>query len=70
MIIRKAHDGDLKTILKYDRHLRESELALSVRVGSLENTSERQFVGFLRWNMFWDNTPFMNLVYITEPHRE
>lgn len=83
MIIRKAHDGDLKTLLQYDRHIRESELVLAVRigrvliaeeppdapVGSLENTSEKQLVGFLRWNMFWDNTPFMNLIYIAEPHR-
>lgn len=79
MIIRKAHDGDLKTLLKYDRHICENELTLSVHSGRVliaeesddrsQEPANKRFIGFLRWNMFWDNTPFMNLVYITVPHR-
>lgn len=26
-------------------------------------------VGILRYNLFWDNTPFCNLLFIAEPYR-
>ncbi|MDD9271604.1 GNAT family N-acetyltransferase [Paenibacillus sp. GCM10023248] len=26
-------------------------------------------IGFLRYGYFWDNTPFMNLIWIDEPYR-
>lgn len=26
-------------------------------------------MGWLRWNLFWDNTPFMNMLYILESYR-
>lgn len=26
-------------------------------------------IGWLRWNLFWDNTPFMNMLYFLEKER-
>ena len=28
-----------------------------------------EFIGWLRFNLFWDNTPFMNMLFVLEPHR-
>ena len=30
---------------------------------------EENFVGWLRYNLFWDNTPFMNMLYFLEDYR-
>ena len=30
---------------------------------------EERSVGWLRYNLFWDNTPFMNMLYILEEFR-
>lgn len=27
------------------------------------------FIGWLRFNLFWDHTPFMNMLYLLEDHR-
>ena len=27
------------------------------------------FVGWLRWNLFWDEIPFMNMLYFLEEYR-
>ena len=28
-----------------------------------------KFVGWLRYNLFWDNTPFMNILYLLDNER-
>lgn len=28
-----------------------------------------KFIGWLRYNLFWDNTPFMNMVYLLDESR-
>lgn len=28
------------------------------------------FIGWLRFNLFWDNIPFMNMLYFLEDYRE
>ena len=30
---------------------------------------EDTFVGWLRFNLFWDNTPFMNMLFIQQDYR-
>ena len=29
----------------------------------------RSRAGWLRWNLFWDNTPFMNMLFLLEEYR-
>ena len=29
-----------------------------------------QYAGWLRWNLFWDNTPFMNMLFVLENCRQ
>ena len=48
-----------------DRHLPESEFIKKVddRRGYVILEDDKP-VGILRFNMFWDNTPFLTLIYI------
>ena len=70
MIIRKAQPSDADTVLKYDRHISPKELQNSINLGRVYIVqSDETFVGWLRYNMFWDNTPFMNMLYILDNFR-
>ena len=70
MKIRIARKEDAKLILEYDKHIAESELQqsiLSSRVIIAEY--DNKIVGWLRWNLFWDNTPFMNMLYLIDGYQ-
>ncbi len=68
MRIRNATISDLNVILQYDHHISESELSTSIALKRVFIVEENhQFVGWLRYNLFWDNTPFLNMLYILEP---
>lgn len=65
MKIRIARQDDIKFILKHDKHIAENELNTSISLGRVIIAEhDNKFIGWLRWNLFWDNTPFMNMIYI------
>ena len=70
-IIRLAAAGDLPFLAEHDRHIALSELDNAIRLGRvlLIETAQGKPIGWLRWNLFWDNTPFMNLLYLLEDYR-
>lgn len=69
-IIRPAETADLPFLRERDHHIAPEELTESIRRGRiLVLTVQGEPVGWLRWNLFWDNTPFMNLLYILDGHR-
>jgi len=53
-----------------DRHMPENEFLLKVRDkrGYVIKDGEKP-VGILRYNLFWDNIPFLSLIYIIESYR-
>lgn len=70
MQIRTAQSGDYDVLLQYDTHIDKEELIESInrnRIYIVKNHGE--FIGWLRYNLFWDNTPFMNMLFIIEKHR-
>jgi GNAT superfamily N-acetyltransferase len=70
MTIRIATLADLPVLSSYDHHITENELENLIRLGRVTLAeAEGQFVGWFRWNLFWDNTPFLNMLYLLEPHR-
>lgn len=70
MTIITASEVHIPTLLQYDRHIAESELRYLVsRCRILIAEEDGRFCGWLRWNLFWDNTPFMNMLYVLEPCR-
>ena len=53
-----------------DKHLSETEFELKVRDKRGYIISDGDIpVGVLRYNLFWDNTPFLTLIYIEKSCR-
>ena len=65
--IRYADMEDLAVLKEHDRHISESELRNVIaakRVLVLRQGDT--FMGWLRYGLFWDNIPFMNMLYILD----
>lgn len=70
MNIRFANLEDLKVISLYDKHVSKEELENLVNLNRVIIAEENnKFCGWLRYNLFWDNTPFMNMLYVLEDKR-
>ena len=71
MRIEYASEAHSQYILENDKHIskeliqnkiREKEIIIAYDV-------ENKYIGWLRYSYFWDNTPFMNMLYIDENYR-
>ena len=70
MTIRIATGDDLEIIARYDPHIAPSELENTIRLCRAAVAEEDgEFLGWMRWNLFWDNTPFLNMLFLLPPHR-
>lgn len=68
--IRPAAPGDLPALALLDRHISRRELERSVELGRVSVAEEGgALAGVLRWNLFWDNTPFLNLLFVADGRR-
>ena len=58
---------DLALLLRYDWHIGGQEYSRIIPLGRvlLAYDGER-FVGWLRYGLFWDEMPFMNMLYFLE----
>ncbi len=69
-MIRYADIQDLVVLKEHDRHISESELENIVpakRVLVMHQGDD--FMGWLRFGLFWDNIPFMNMLYVLDGYR-
>lgn len=70
-MIRYANENDVEIISKYDKHISKEELENIIRLQRvIVMFEDNTFVGWLRYNLFWDNTPFMNMLYLLDNERE
>ena len=70
MKIRTAEMKDLAILSRYDKHIRQEELQSGISLGRvIVMEQEGTIIGWLRWNLFWDNTPFMNMLFFLEGYR-
>ena len=70
MEIRYANNDDFGIILEYDKHISKEELENAIKLKRvIVMFNDNNFVGWLRFNLFWDNTPFMNMLYFLEGER-
>lgn len=70
MDIRFAAFSDVSALCSYDKHIRKEELENIVRLNRVYIAEEKgKLIGWLRYNLFWDNTPFMNMLYFLEDSR-
>ena len=57
MTIRIATMNDLSRIVEQDRHISPEELIILISLGRVAVAEEGEtFLGWMRWNLFWDNT--------------
>jgi len=69
-MIRYAYENDFAVLRKYDKHIDEPELRNSIKAKRvLIMLNNDVFIGWLRFNLFWDNIPFMNMLYFLEKYR-
>lgn len=69
-IIRTATEEDMDFLLAHDRHVEPHVLTRVVdegRASVLEEGGELR--GWLRWSLFWDELPFLNMLFLLEDHR-
>lgn len=67
---RVASTADLPFLRDADTHLSPQVLDEVVAQGRvMVATIDREVVGFLRWGLFWDEIPFMNLLWVLPDRR-
>ncbi|TDE94787.1 GNAT family N-acetyltransferase [Occultella glacieicola] len=68
--IRVAGDHDLAFLGAHDQHIARGELDAVVSRGRvLVAVDGGTHLGWLRWGLFWDEVPFMNLLFVVEAGR-
>ena len=70
MEIRLAVAKDKKKILKYDCHIHHNKVGECIYNGLVDVLCDgSNIVGVLRWNLFWQSIPFLDLIFIDEAYR-
>ncbi|GHU70670.1 N-acetyltransferase [Spirochaetia bacterium] len=70
MLIRYAEITDFCWLIEHDQHI--SDETLKIKIDNKEIyiiQEENKIIGLLRYNLFWDNIPFMNLLLILEEYQ-
>jgi len=71
MIIRYAEMTDYLWLKEHEKHI--SDLILKRKIESKEIyivQENDETIGWLRNNLFWDNVPFMNMLFLLEEYRQ
>lgn len=71
MMINYANEEDFDYFVKRDKHILVSLVKRKIaeqEILILRN-EQSQYIGWMRYSYFWDNTPFMNMIWIDEPYR-
>ncbi|KIL41889.1 GNAT family acetyltransferase [Gordoniibacillus kamchatkensis] len=66
-----ATDSDYEYIRDRDHHISESLILTKIKgneIYILRNEDDSN-IGWMRYGYFWDNTPFMNMIWIDQQYR-
>ncbi|EPS47694.1 acetyltransferase [Clostridium botulinum CFSAN002369] len=71
MKIEYASELDFQFILDNDRHVSKQLIKnkLKEKEIMIAKDQDNKIIGWLRYSYFWDNIPFMNMLYINENYR-
>ncbi len=70
-MIRLVEKQDKEAWYALDKHLPEAVFDEKVRCGQgYVYIEDEKIIGVLRYNLFWDNTPFCTLLFIDSDHRK
>ena len=71
-VIRQATESDLPEIARYDAHIPAERLCACIRnaqVYVLYNADSGKVAGVLRYSLFWQTIPYMDLLFLNESVR-
>ncbi|WP_440111724.1 GNAT family N-acetyltransferase [Paenibacillus sp. QZ-Y1] len=70
MKIEYATMADYEYILERDRHIHQALVEPKIKEKEIFILwDEGSRIGWMRYGYFWDNIPFMNMIWIDEPYR-
>lgn len=68
--IRHAVNKDILWLKEHDIHITEETLLKKIENKEVYVVEENEkIIGWLRYSLFWDNIPFMNMIYFMEKYR-
>ena len=67
ILIRYAEREDHLPLKEYDKHISENKIENKEVYIAEENG---KIIGWLRYNLFWDCVPFMNMIFFLEEYRK
>ncbi len=68
--LRAPDERDLSFLFQADVHVGQEELRRVVDAGRvIVAVDETDVQGWLRWGLFWDEIPFMNMVFVQQHRR-
>src|SRR5215510_12942563 len=71
MNIRFAENEDFFWLKNHDKHISEKILEKKIQNKEIYVVEENgKIIGFLRYNLFWDEIPFMNMIYFHEEYQK
>ncbi len=68
-VIRYAERPDFQAIATLDKHVSEDELERVIDSRRIIVSEMDDIVGWLRFGLFWDEIPFMNMLFVIEKER-
>ena len=67
--IQYAEDDDFLWLKEHDKHISEEILKNKIKNSEIYVVKNNEkIIGWLRYNLFWDSIPFMNMIYILEKY--
>jgi ribosomal protein S18 acetylase RimI-like enzyme len=72
MKIEYAGNEEFHFITENDRHISKQliNIKLQEKEVIIARDEDNKVIGWLRYNYFWDNTPFMNMLHLNENYRK
>lgn len=68
--IRLAEEKDFEILSRNDKHVSAEILKKKISDKNILIAEKNgEFAGWLRYNLFWDEMPFMNMLFVTEKFR-
>ena len=69
-MIRFAKTEDIDILIDKDKKIDRQEMLNLINLKRVYIMEEDgKFIGWLRYNLFWDNTPFMNMIKLNDEER-
>lgn len=69
-MIRFAQKEDIDILTDKDKKIERQEMLNLINLNRVYIMEEDgKFIGWLRYNLFWDNTPIMNMIHLNDEDR-